>query len=141
MSGWTWCLIGLVLIFLELALPSGFYLFLLGVSAVVVGGIALLGIVPGLTEQLLLFSFVAIVTCFCLARKLQQSLKGRKPMTAKAVGKTVKVTELIVPGAVGNGDLWGSTWRVRNVGDENLDQASEALVVEVEGLTLHAKRR
>jgi membrane protein implicated in regulation of membrane protease activity len=44
MSGWTWCIIGLALAFVELFAPSGFYLLLLGVSGVVVGLITLTGL-------------------------------------------------------------------------------------------------
>jgi membrane protein implicated in regulation of membrane protease activity len=42
---------------------------------------------------------------------------------------------------VGKGELWGSSWRVRNVGTGVLDPATEAVVVEVEDLTLCVKRR
>jgi membrane protein implicated in regulation of membrane protease activity len=141
MSGWTWCIIGLALAFVELFAPSGFYLLLLGVSGVVVGLITLTGLVPGLTVQLVLFSIVALVACFGFSGKLQQMLKGRRPMTADAVGKVVTVSEVLAPGAVGKGELWGSSWRVRNVGTGVLDPATEAVVVEVEDLTLCVKRR
>lgn len=141
MSGWTWCLIGLSLALVELVAPSGFYLLLLGVSGVVVGLVTLVGVVPGLTAQLLLFSIVALVACFGVATKLQQRLKGRRPMTADAVGQTVTVSEVIAPGATGKGELWGAPWRVKNVGVGVLEPASEAVVVEVEGLTLSVKSR
>jgi membrane protein implicated in regulation of membrane protease activity len=62
-------------------------------------------------------------------------------MTADAVGKVVTVSEVLAPGAVGKGELWGSSWRVRNVGTGVLDPATEAVVVEVEDLTLCVKRR
>lgn len=141
MSGWTWCLIGLALALVELVVPSGFYLLLLGASGVVVGLVALVGLASGLTAQLLLFSIVALTACFGLATKLQQGLKGRRPMTADAVGKIVKVAEVIAPGAAGKGELWGAPWRVKNVGEGVLEPDSEAVVVEVEGLTLCVKRR
>jgi membrane protein implicated in regulation of membrane protease activity len=142
MSGWTWCLIGLAFIFVELAVPSGFYLFLLGVSGILVGFIVLTGIVPGVTAQLVLFSVVAVVTCFCLARKLQERIRGRSSSTTDAVGKVVKVGDsFVAPGATGRGELWGSTWTLRNVGEQGLESSSEALVVGVEGLTLLVKRR
>jgi len=142
MSGWTWCLIGLAFIFVELAVPSGFYLFLLGVSGILVGLVVLTGIVPGLTAQLVLFSVVAVVACFCLARKLQERIRGGTSTTTDAVGKAVKVgASFIAPGATGQGELWGSTWTLRNVGQEGLDSSSEAVVIGVEGLTLLVKRR
>jgi membrane protein implicated in regulation of membrane protease activity len=127
--------------FVELVVPSGFYLFLLGVSGVVVGGVVLVGIVPDFTAQLVLFSVVAVVTCFCLAGKLRRRLQGGKPMTAEAVGRVVKISEVITPGAVGSGELWGSVWRVRNTGPETLDKDAEAIVIGVEGLTLQVKRQ
>lgn len=142
MSGWTWCLIGLAFILVELAVPSGFYLFLLGVSGILVGLVVLTGIVPGLTAQLVLFSLVAVVACFCLARKLQERIRGGSSTSTDAVGKAVKVgASFIAPGATGQGELWGSTWTLRNVGQEGLDSSSEAVVIGVEGLTLLVKRR
>jgi membrane protein implicated in regulation of membrane protease activity len=141
MSGWAWCSIGLALAFVELLVPSGFYLLLLGVSGVAVGLITLAGAASGLTVQLLLFSVLALVACFGFAGKLQHKLKGRRPMTADAVGRIVKVTEVIAPGAIGKGELWGAPWRVRNVGTGVLEPDSEAVVVEVEELTLCVKRR
>jgi membrane protein implicated in regulation of membrane protease activity len=131
----------LALAFVELLVPSGFYLLLLGVSGMVVGLLTLAGVAPGVTVQLLLFSIVALVACFGFASRLQHKLKGRRPMTADPVGKLVKVTEVIAPGATGKGELWGAPWRVRNVGTGVLEPACEAVVIEVEDLTLCVKRQ
>ncbi len=141
MNGWTWCFLGLALALVELFVPSGFYLLLLGISGVVVGLMTVAGVAPGLIVQLLIFSVVALVACFGFAGKLQKKLKGGHPMTADAVGKLVTVTEVLAPGAVGKGELWGSPWRIRNVGTDILEPASEAVVVEVDELTLCVKRR
>jgi membrane protein implicated in regulation of membrane protease activity len=55
------------------------------------------------------------------------------------VGKRVVVQGEVGPAAHGSAELFGSPWRVLNVGDVMIADGSEAEVVGEEGVTLKVK--
>ena len=141
MNGWMWCVIGLSFMVVELLFPSGFYLFLFGVSGLLVGLLTLLGLVTALEFQLAAFAVLAIFLCIVCATYLKSVFRPRGGVSNDALGKTVQVGGVLPPGATGNGELWGSPWKIKNVGEGELAAGGEAVVVAVDGLTLQVKAR
>lgn len=136
MSATTWVLIGLLSIFCEVLVPVGFAFFIFGLAAVLVGIATALGVLNGLEWQFITVAVTAAVVWLTSGRTLR-SLFGQRGATEPAggttEGKRVRILEDIQPGEWGQGELWGSPWRVRNVGSSMLAKGAECAVVQTEG--------
>jgi membrane protein implicated in regulation of membrane protease activity len=139
MAGWTWCVIGLVLFVGELVIPSGFFLFFLGISGVIVGLITLGGISLSWAVQTVIFAVIAMALWFIFAGKARGLLGKGATGSEGPVGKIVTVIAAVGPGEHGTAELWGSNWRIKNVDDRPLAAGASALVVAAEGVTLHVR--
>jgi membrane protein implicated in regulation of membrane protease activity len=137
MTGWMWLIVGIGLCVAELIVVSGFFLFLLGVSAIVLGLLVLTGLFTTWPIQALVFCALAVVAWIVFANRLQSVMGSPKEAVVGTKGRVIKVGSAIAPGELGAGELWGSTWRLKNVGGEPIPAGSECLVVEAEGVTLH----
>ena len=142
MSATTWTLIGLVLIICEVVLPTGFALLILGVAAMISGGVVALGVLPGIEAQVLLFAFAATTLWLTSVRTLRALFKKSElagPVSGDTEGQRVKVIDDLPPGEVGQGELWGSPWRVSNIGTTTIPKGAEGIVVKTEGNRLLIK--
>jgi membrane protein implicated in regulation of membrane protease activity len=140
MPWWFWCIGGLALMIAELLTPLGFYLFFLGFSALVVGGISATEILQTIEAQGLLFAVLALASCVLFARAFQRKMRVPK-MKEDTVGQVVKVLAHVPAGELGSGELWGSPWRIQNIDSRDLPADSKAVVVGIEGVTLQVKQR
>ena len=140
MTGWLWIIIGIALCVLELLVISGFFLFLLGVSAVFVGLLVLGGAFPTWPLQAVVFCVVSLASWFLFGNQFKDLLSRSNDLSYDTTGKILKVSESIEPNQIGAGELWGSTWRIKNVGDESIPSGAECIVVSAEGVTLNVKR-
>jgi len=140
MHSWVWLVTGVVLMMLELLLPSGFFLLILGGSAVVVGALVEIGLFASWISQAIVFCAVAVCTWLLLGKKLRGMIGLAKPQAGQLVGATVKVTQAIPSGGSGSGELWGTSWRLQNVDSIELSVGTEAVVIGSEGITLQVKR-
>jgi membrane protein implicated in regulation of membrane protease activity len=131
MPWWFWCIGGLALMIAELLTPLGFYLFFLGFSALVVGGISATGLLQTIEAQGLLFAVVALASSVLFARAFQRKLRVPK-MKEDTVGQVVKVLAHVPAGELGSGELWGSPWRIQNIDSRDLPADSKAVVVGIE---------
>jgi len=136
MSATIWVLIGLIAIFFEVLMPVGFAFFILGVAAIIVGAATAVGALATLEWQLISAAVIATVVWLTSVRSLR-SLFGRGEQAVvsggNAEGKQVRVLEDLQPGQWGQGELWGSPWRVRNIGSAVIPKGSECVVVQTEG--------
>lgn len=137
MEWWVWLIIGFSLLGVEVFAPTGFYLFMFGVSAVVVAGLVALGLGGPPWGQWALCAVLAILQMVFLRKHLLKVLKNKEPGTAsEIVGAEVVLDGEIPPGGEGRGELRGTTWRVKNSGTAVLPAGGRVRVNEVEGLTL-----
>jgi membrane protein implicated in regulation of membrane protease activity len=139
MEWWFWCIGGLALMLAELVTPTGFYLFFLGVSALLVGGISATGLLETLEAQGLLFSVLAVGSCVVFAKVVQRTMVSPKAKQ-DTVGQIVKVLVELPAGEFGTGELWGAQWRIENIDSCILPANSRVIVVGIEGITLRVKR-
>jgi membrane protein implicated in regulation of membrane protease activity len=141
MESWVWLVGGIGLVIMELATPCGFFLFILGASAVIVGLVASLGLASSWVVQATLFCAVAVVSWLSFGRRMREARKHVVKRHGNVEGSIVKISTDIAPGSSGSGELWGTQWRIENVGDVVLEAGTEAVVVASEGLGLRVKKR
>ena len=130
---WTWWIIAVVLIILEVPAPGTFFLWM-GASAGIVG-VALL-LFPELTWelQLTLFSALSIVTILLSRRYLQKNKGDHSKLSQRGkryIGTTVTVVETITNG-IGKVRIEDTLWRARGA-DTVIGQRVK--IVAIEGAT------
>jgi membrane protein implicated in regulation of membrane protease activity len=143
MDAWIWLVGGIALVTVEVLMPSGFYLLILGVAGILVGSLVALGLLSDWMYEVLLFCTTAIVLWIAFAKQLAELLgrTGTRTTQGQVEGAVVTVLSEIAPGAKGDGTLWGATWKLHNVDSTTLPAGSEALVVSSEGISLSVKRK
>lgn len=141
MTWWSWIIVGLVLLLLELATSGGFFLFFFGASGLLVGILTSLGLLGSESVQWAFFSIFAIVGVVFFRKKLIEILPGRpgRADTDSIVGLQATAGESIAPAAIGKVELRGSSWNARNVGNTRIEVGGLCQVTSVDGLTLSVK--
>jgi membrane protein implicated in regulation of membrane protease activity len=141
MESWIWLVIGIGLVIMELVTPCGFYLFILGISAFGVGLLVYLGIVLSWSAQAILFCAFAVACWLIFGQRIRAARKQVVAKHGQLEGNIVRIAADIAPGASGSGELWGTQWRIENIGNELLESGAEAVVIASEGVTLKVKRK
>jgi membrane protein implicated in regulation of membrane protease activity len=140
MQYWSWLILGLSLAILELFIPSGFFLIIIGFTAILVGLLVATGAIATWNAQAIVFCVTALTIWLTLGKRLRNSLPSKDSRHGDIVGALVTVKTEITPDGEGSGDLWGTTWRLKNIDDAILYPEERALVVSCEGITLMIKR-
>ena len=114
-GGWSWIVVGLILLALELIMPGGVLVWL-GAAAVVTGIVALMQIAPFAMQWVLfgVLSLAGVVGWLTYMRGRKETESDRPLLNRRAaqlVGRHAELTEAIVDG-FGRARLGDSTWRV-----------------------------
>ena len=133
---WIWVVSGLSLMALEAFLPSGFYLFFLGLAAVGTGTLTWLGILSTLFYQ-----GIAALICMGVVLAVRNPVVARLKLAPQTdvdslIGETATAVEPIPPRSVDRVELRGTTWTGRNTGDAEIPKGAKCRVDRVDGLTL-----
>ncbi len=137
MAWWAWIVVGLALLVLELAVPSGFFLIFFGASALILGALTLFILDIPAWLQWIAFSGLSLLLLLLFRQKVVAAFdSGKGDVVDSLVQQQVSVTEAMSPGAQGSVTLRGSPWRAVNVGTAALAVGDRCTVVAVEGLTL-----
>jgi len=136
MSWWLWLLAGLCLTALELLSAGGFYLVFFGISALVIGTLALGGVVVAAWLQWLLFTAIALALLLFLRNPLLRALKPTHGPVDQLVGAVAIPVDDIAAGEVGRAELRGTGWTARNAHHGLLAKGQRCRVHRVDGLTL-----
>jgi inner membrane protein len=142
MPMWAWLVIGVGLLGVEMfVIDAQFYLVFLGASAIIVGLLGVLGVPMPDWTQWLVFSVLAIVTMFAFRRRLYQLVRERSGHVEQrlTVGDRVLVPTRLEPGQTCRVDYRGSSWTARNTDQRAIDAGQEALIAEIDGLTLQVR--
>jgi len=137
-----WFLTGVVLLLLELSMPS-FVLFFFALGAWVTAGAAWLYDVS-LNTQILIFIVASLVSLLVLRRFVKKAFGGGKIGDARVdhslaeIGTKVVVVADIVPPSEGKIKYSGTTWRAR--ASEKIEAGEVAEIVEQDGLLMTVKR-
>lgn len=142
MPWWGWLVAGAALLAMEMfVLDAQFYLVFLGVSAAIVGLLGLAGVGMPDWAQWLVFAALAIVAMVSFRRRVYQLVRGRTGAVEDrlTLGDRVVIPALLEPGQSTRVEYRGTTWTARNVDQAALAPGIEAVIVHVEGLTLHVR--
>jgi inner membrane protein len=134
MAWWSWVLLGIALLAVEVATPGGLFALFFGVGAIVVAPLAAMGVPEA--GQWLAFTFFSVASLLGLRRRLTQALSKHPPAPAELVGE--KAVVLVEVPATGEGqvELRGVPWSARTAGGVALAVGRRCRVERVEGLTL-----
>lgn len=142
MAWWAWLVLGIGLLGVEMfVIDAQFYLVFIGLSAAIVGLLGLAGVELPVWAQWLAFSALAIVAMLAFRRRLYEIVRGRSGQVDErlTVGDRVAVAARLEPGQTGRVEYRGSNWTARNVGGVAIEAGREAVIAEVDGLTLKLK--
>lgn len=141
MAYWTWILIGLVLLAVELLTPGGFFMLFFGGAALIVAALAAVGVLPQAAGQWAVFGIVGTVSLLALRPWV---LKKTAPPEGAQVDALVSergvVLDGLETGARGRVELRGTPWAAINQGASALAAGDRVRIVRVEGLTLHVEK-
>lgn len=138
MLWWYWLVGGLVLLALELATPSGFFMLFFGLGALTVGVLAGSGVVSAPWLQWLIFTASAVGYLLAFRGRLRTRFDspGSAMPVDSLVGDRGSVTVPMAADGEGRVEVRGSSWLARNTEAVPLEAGRRCRVVRVEGLTL-----
>lgn len=141
MPWWGWIIFGLALLGAELMVGT-FYLFFLGLAALVVGLISVFGFGGPLWLEALLFLVFSTVLVLAVRRPMLGRLKIQddKRDIDDLSGEVAVAIETLAPGALGRVEMRGTGWSGRNVGAEIIAVGERCRVERADGLTLWVRR-
>ncbi len=142
MPWWAWMVLGIGLLGVEMfVIDAQFYLVFIGLSAAVVGLLGLFGVDLPEWAQWLVFSALAVAAMVGFRKRLYEKVRGSAGHVDErlTVGDRVLVTARLEPGQSGRVDYRGTSWNARNTGAAAIEAGREAVIAEVDGLTLHVK--
>jgi inner membrane protein len=136
MTWWLWILLGLGLLFVELATPGSFVAFFFGFAGIVVGVLTALGWAGPGWLQWLLFSGLAVLMLALLRGPLHArlNLAGNRKAVDSLVGEGGVILDEVAEGGVGKVEVRGSSWNARAA--RALSKGQRCRVDRVDGLTL-----
>lgn len=142
MSWWGWLVLAATLLAVELfVVDAQFYLVFLGASAAIVG---LLGLSEaGLPDwqQWLAFAVLSLVTMVAFRERVYSMVRNRTGRVEErlTLGDRIVIPTRLEPGQTCRAEYRGSSWTARNVDQGAILPGTEAVIVHVDGLTLHVK--
>jgi membrane protein implicated in regulation of membrane protease activity len=140
--GWGgWIIVGLALLGAELMVGT-FYLFFLGLAALVVGLISVFGFGGPLWLEALLFLVFSSVLVLAVRRPMLGRLKIQddKRDIDNLAGEIAVAIEALAPGAIGRVEMRGTGWSGRNVGADVIEAGQRCRVERTDGLMLWVRR-
>jgi membrane protein implicated in regulation of membrane protease activity len=143
MPWWGWLVTGAMLLGAELfLLDAQFYLVFLGISAALVGLMGLVGVNMPQWADWLVFAGLSLVTMVAFRKRVYQLVKGRTGIVEErlTLGDRIVVPVHLEPEQSCRVEYHGSSWTARNVDGVALEAGHEAVIAQVEGLTLHVRR-
>ncbi len=137
---WHWLVFGLVLVAAEMAAPGGFYIIFFGVSALLIGVLARLGVAEPLWAQLILFSVLSVASLLLFRGRLMALLPRDGSAAVDAlVGQSCRAINELAPHGSGRVELRGAAWEAHNGTEVVIGCDAVCRVVRVDGLTLHVE--
>jgi len=138
MTWWAWMILGAILFGAELfAIDAQFYLVFLGLSAVLVGALGVLGIVMPESVQWLIFAALSLVSMFTFRKALYQKIRGNAPgFSDGLVGEFLEIPEDLEVGQKTRASFRGSNWTVVNDGNGPISQGARVRIRRSKGLSL-----
>ena len=134
---WTWWIIGVLLVILEITAPGTFFLWM-GISAGIVG--VTLYIIPELAWelQLIMFAILSIATILVSRRYLQKNGEDQSTLSQRGkryIGMTVVVEEPIA-NSIGKVRIEDTLWRATG---SDTPAGNQVKIIDIEGVTFQVE--
>ena len=144
MAWWIWVAIGVVMLVLEMAISTDFYMLFTGVAAIIVGllvyGLSFFDIVLSFSSTSYIFLALSVFLLFYLRKKALRALyKASIEPNFDLVGEEVLILSEIPVGTIGEGETRGTVWQIRNESDKPLPEKSVQRVTSKDGIVLIVK--
>lgn len=136
---WMWLAAGLLLLLIELATPSGFFVMFFGLGAITVGVLQGIGVLGSAAAQWFVFTALSVIYLLLFRGRMQKGVERPPANIDTLVGELAVPREPIPPGHVGRVDLRGSLWNARNDASGMLEPGQRCRVTAVEGLTIYVQ--
>jgi membrane protein implicated in regulation of membrane protease activity len=122
-------------------LDAQFYLVFLGASAAIVGLLGLAAVPLPDWAQWLTFAVLAVVTMVTFRRRVYELVRGRTGHVEErlTLGDRVVVPVRLEPSQSCRVEYRGSSWTARNVDQTAIEAGREAVIAQIDGLTLHVR--
>lgn len=136
-----WVLAGIGILVLEFFIPSAFFLFVIGISAVLAGAIIGTGIIPDGNFQFGLFAVLLVVNLLFVRKQIaERFLRASPGVSDEFVGGDVQAETDIPAGGEGKGHYRGTAWTVCNEGSATLRAGEMSKITKRDGLTLFVSK-
>ncbi len=136
---WMWLAAGLVLLAIELATPSGFFVMFFGLGAITVGVLQGVGLLTTALPQWFLFTAISLIYLLLFRGRVQRGVDRAPANIDTLVGELAVPRERILPGHVGRVELRGSAWSARNDAASAIEAGQRCRVTAVDGLTIYVQ--
>jgi membrane protein implicated in regulation of membrane protease activity len=136
---WMWLAGGLVLLVIELATPSGFFVMFFGLGAITVGVLQGMGLLTTAVPQWFLFTALSVIYLLLFRGRMQKGIDRPPANIDTLVGELAVPRERILPGMVGRVDLRGALWSARNDAAALIEPGQRCRVTAVDGLTIYVQ--
>jgi regulator of protease activity HflC (stomatin/prohibitin superfamily)/membrane protein implicated in regulation of membrane protease activity len=121
---WGWIVVGALLLSAELFVPTDFFLVFLGVAALLVGGVGLVGFALPVWGQWLLFAALSLLLLVTVRGHIKRRMPaGDSRADDTLVGEVALIREHLEAGATGTAELRGARWTARNADATALEPA------------------
>ena len=135
---WTWWIIGIFLVILEISAPGTYFLWM-GISAGIVG--VILYIVPELAWelQLTIFAVLSVVTVLISRKYLQKNEENQSTLSQRGkryIGMTVVVEEPI-ENDIGKVRIEDTLWRAAG---QDAPKGNKVRIIGIDGATFQVER-
>ncbi len=135
---WTWWIIGILLVILEISAPGTYFLWM-GISAGIVG--VILYIVPELAWelQLTIFAVLSVVTVLISRKYLQKNGEDQSTLSQRGkryIGMTVVVEEPI-ENDIGKVRIEDTLWRAAG---QDAPKGNKVRIIGIDGATFQVER-
>jgi membrane protein implicated in regulation of membrane protease activity len=134
-----WFALGLVLLVIELATPSGFFVMFFGLGSITVGVLQGIGFLDSAVAQWFIFTALSVVYLLLFRGRIQKGVDRPPANIDTLVGELAVPRERILPGQVGRVDLRGSLWSARNAANSLIEPGQRCRVTAVDGLTINVQ--
>lgn len=144
MTWWLWFILGFVLLALEMAIPTGFFVFFFGLSAVLVGFLSAIGLSDWPALEWFLFGIFALILLYfrdTLRDKFFKNFQRADERNDRdsLVGTIAKAKADIAPGEDGRVEMRGTDWSAKNIGTDIIREGQECIVIGQDSIRLEVK--
>ncbi|HEX6612129.1 MAG TPA: NfeD family protein [Hyphomicrobiaceae bacterium] len=139
MAWWAWMIVAAISLAIEMfVFDAQFYLVFFGVSAAVVGFLGLAGVDMPDWAQVLALCVLAVTSMVTFRKRAYELVRSRTGHVEErlTVGDRVTVPVRLEPSQTCRVDYRGTSWTARNVDAAPIEAGHEAVIANVDGLTL-----